>query len=286
MFNVSSDHLQVSSPHTFFPPYERASPRHHGNSPLHRAPLLRGSPWSSPHPSVGSSPHPIGSSPHPGADPKTAVHNFSPGPEHAALELRSQLYRAALLQTSSPFGPPPFPFPSTAYFPRPAFHPSLDSLPVSISSFLLSTPVSSSGEDPVPPAPVWAVLFPPASTPSTSNRPSAQLSRFETESSPLAREGGQSLASAEAAGPGAGETRRPTEGAAAKAGEGEAVHSKLQRRTCLFMWRRGLDREWWIEAGRRWRQVPAHPRRLPPGSLHARQPDPAGQRADEEGGGA
>ena len=138
--------MQVSSPHTFFPPYERASPRHHGNSPLHRAPLLRGSPWSSPHPSVGSSPHPIGSSPHPGADPKTAVHNFSPGPEHAALELRSQLYRAALLQTSSPFGPPPFPFPSTAYFPRPAFHPSLDSLPVSISSSsFLSIPVSSSG---------------------------------------------------------------------------------------------------------------------------------------------
>ena len=27
---------QVSSPHTFFPPYERASPRHHGASPLHR----------------------------------------------------------------------------------------------------------------------------------------------------------------------------------------------------------------------------------------------------------
>merc|ERR1719192_2710567 len=69
--------------------------RHHGASPLHRAPLLRGSPWSSPHPSVGSSPHPIGSSPHPG-DPKAAPHNFSPGPEHAALELRNQLYRAAL----------------------------------------------------------------------------------------------------------------------------------------------------------------------------------------------
>ena len=192
---------------------------------------MRGSPWSSPHPSVGSSPHPIGSSPHPG-DPKAAPHNFSPGPEHAALELRNQLYRAALLQTSSPFGPPPFPFPSTGYFPRPAFHPSLDSLPVSYkSSINYLHLILLLGEDPVPSSPVRAVLFPPTSASTSSDRPPAQLGRFETESSPLSREGRQSLASAEAARAGAGETRRPTQGAATatatatEAGEGEAVHS-------------------------------------------------------------
>ena len=174
---------------------------------------MRGSPWSSPHPSVGSSPHPIGSSPHPAGDPKAAPHNFSPGPEHAALELRNQLYRAALLQTSSPFGPPPFPFPSTGYFPRPAFHPSLDSLPVSYKSSI-NYHILLLGEDPVPPSPVRSLLLPPPTTtcpplsrsashlstcPPLSRRAS-HLSWAEKEGSSLTRARRQPLASPEVAG--------------------------------------------------------------------------------------